>query len=134
MELKDTDWHKYHYHFTMLNTKADRKRYVDFYNRCLGMYQQASYTKWPPSLVDVNGDENINNKDVKALEYATTDAIQDVYMAALMAHPRHHDYILSGAGERAQDSLRIWNEESNENGWPGLLDELRLEVANDGTK
>ena len=124
--LKDSDWHKYHYHLDMLRTKTDTKRYADFYNRCLDMYQ-TSFAKWPPSIVDVNGCDDIENKDVKVLEYATTDAIQDVYIAAITAHARHHDYILGGGGERAQDSIRIWKEESEEIGWPELLDELRLE-------
>ena len=126
-KLKDTDWHIYHYSLGKLKTSADIRRYAEYYNRCLDMYI-ANAVKWPPSIIDVYGSDDIKREDMHALEYATTDAIQDIMITAMDTHPRHVDFIHRGDINRSTEAIRIWKEESEENGWPDLLEQLRMDT------
>ena len=124
-QLKDTDWHVYHYNLAKLKTSADVNRYAKYYNRCLDIYITGVGT-WPPSIIAVYGSDDIKREDVRALEYATTDAIQDITITARDTHPRHTDFILGSDINRSTEAARIWKEESEENGWPDCLEQLRM--------
>jgi len=125
--LEDMEWHIYHYHYHVsdVKTEKDEKRYMKFYNHCLDMYIKG--VSWPPSLIAVYGTDAIKREDERSLGYAVTDCIQDIRMAARITHPRHEDFILSTSINRSVEAQRIWKEESEENGWPEVLEQLRME-------
>ena len=81
-------------------------------------------------MIEVNGSEYIERKDEKALEYAVTDATQDIRVVTILTHPRHTAHILNGGGENASEAIRIWKmDDADNNGWPEILDELRLNIG-----